>query len=291
MLSNFRESYRAAPDVHVLPSHLPLGGLGLLPVNAFLITGSEPVLIDTGLAVDRAHFENALWSLVDPRDLRWIFITHDDRDHCGNLKEVLMAAPQATVITNALSVSRLGEEWDVPRHRVRTVNPGRTIELGNRGFSLLRPPSYDSPSTIGVYDHRSTALFTADSFGTVLPEMVEDSRDADRDEFLQGMALFTRANAPWTALADQAKWDRSLDEIRRLGPATVLSSHSPTAHDRTQELIETVLAVPSMDPWLPEEDLEVEAVLARYEQQGGFTEPAPSADNPAAPHPSERTTP
>jgi flavorubredoxin len=265
--SNLRKPYLAARDVHTFPSHLPLGGLGLLPVNAYLITGSEPILVDTGLAVDRGDFEEELWSIVDPRDLRWIVITHDDRDHCGNLKEVLMAAPNATVVTNGLSVARLGEEWEVPRHRVRTVNPGRTIELGDRGLTLVRPPSYDSPSTIAVYDHRSSALFAADSFGTVLPEMVEDSSDADCSAYLAGMALFTRANAPWTALADQVKWERSLDSIRSLSPEVVLSSHSPTARARTAELIETVLAVPSMDPWLPDEDIEVEAVLARYEAE------------------------
>ncbi|MBP2328753.1 flavorubredoxin [Kibdelosporangium banguiense] len=265
MPSNLRKPYLAAPDIHTLPSHLPLTGLGLLPVNAYVITGKEPILVDTGMAIDRGYFEQELWSLVDPRDLKWIVITHDDRDHCGNLKEVLMAAPNATVITNGLAVARLGEEWDVPKHRVRTVNPGRTIELGDRGITLVRPPSYDSPSTIAVYDHRSAALFAADSFGTVIPELVEDSADADRSAYLDGMALFTRANAPWTALADQVKWERSLDSIRSLSPEVVLSAHSPTARGRTGELIETVLAVPSMDPWLPDEDIEVEAALTRYE--------------------------
>jgi Metallo-beta-lactamase superfamily len=88
--------------------------------------------------------------LVDPADLRWIILTHDDRDHAGNLKEVLMAAPDATLITNGLALARLGEEWDVPRHRVRLVNPGRRLELGGRELTLLRPPSYGSPSSLAV---------------------------------------------------------------------------------------------------------------------------------------------
>lgn len=265
MPANLRKTYVAAADIHTLPSHLPLGSLGLLPVNAYLIACRQPILVDTGLAIDRGNFENALWSLVDPLDLRWIVITHDDRDHCGNLKEVLMAATNATIITNGLTVSRLGEEWEVPAHRVRTVNPGRTVELGDRTVSFVRPPSYDSPSTLAMYDHVADALFAADSFGTVLPEMVDNAIDADRDGYLEGMATFTRANAPWTALADQTKWDSTLAEFSALNPGSVLSSHAPTASARTPELVETVRAVPSMDPWLPDEDLEVEAVLDRYE--------------------------
>jgi len=273
MPSNLRKSYLATSDIHTLPSHLPLGALGLLPVNAYLIAARQPILVDTGLAIDRGNFENALWSLVDPQDLRWIVITHDDRDHCGNLKEVLMAAPNATIITNGLTVARLGEEWDVPAHRVRTVNPGRTVELGGRTVSFMRPPSYDSPATLAMYDHTGDALFAADSFGTVLPEMVENAGDADRSNYLEGMATFTRANAPWTALADQVKWDSTLAEFSKLNPGSVLSSHAPTASSRAGELVETVRAVPAMDPWLPDEDLEVEAVLDRYEASQTDTEP------------------
>lgn len=114
MPSNLRNPYLAARDIYTLPSHLPLGELGLLPVNAHLLLASEPVLIDTGMAIDRSDFAETLWALIDPRDLQWIVLTHDDRDHAGNLKEVLMAVPNATLIANGLAVSRLGEEWDVP---------------------------------------------------------------------------------------------------------------------------------------------------------------------------------
>ena len=68
MPSNFRTPYLAAAHIHALPSHVPLGDLGLLPVNAYLIDRLEPILVDTGLAIDRGHFESALWSLVDPRE-------------------------------------------------------------------------------------------------------------------------------------------------------------------------------------------------------------------------------
>ncbi|MDP2733138.1 MAG: hypothetical protein Q8O63_08530, partial [Hoeflea sp.] len=34
----------------VLPSWLPVPGMGVLPVNSFLLKGEEPMLVDTGLA-------------------------------------------------------------------------------------------------------------------------------------------------------------------------------------------------------------------------------------------------
>ncbi|MGH4018687.1 MAG: MBL fold metallo-hydrolase [Pseudonocardiaceae bacterium] len=260
-----RKPHTAAPDVFTLPSHLPIDGVGMQPVNTHLVRGSQPLLIDSGMPVDRGDFEAALWSLVEPTDLRWIVLTHDDRDHAGNLREVLMAAPHATLLTNGLSIPRLAEQWEVPRHRVRTINPGRRLELGDRTISVLRPPAYDAPSTLAIYDHTSRSLFSSDCFGTVLPTLVEDAADAAESDYLDGMRLFTRANAPWTALVDQHKFNRAITEIERLRPDRVLSSHAPTATGRTDVLLELMRAIPAMAPWLPDEDLSVEAVLGRHD--------------------------
>src|SRR5512139_2716613 len=41
--------YQGAPDVHVFPANLSLPGLGVLPINAYLLMAEEPVLIDTGI--------------------------------------------------------------------------------------------------------------------------------------------------------------------------------------------------------------------------------------------------
>ena len=65
-------SYKAAADIEVLTSNFPIPGYGLVPVNAFVIKGSEPVLVDTGAAVTSREFMPALGSVIDPADLRWL---------------------------------------------------------------------------------------------------------------------------------------------------------------------------------------------------------------------------
>ncbi|WP_449345284.1 hypothetical protein [Streptomyces narbonensis] len=60
-------------------------------------------------------FLKSLWSLIDPADLRWVVVTHDDRDHTGALARVLEAAPRAKVLTHAISLTRLSEEFDAFR--------------------------------------------------------------------------------------------------------------------------------------------------------------------------------
>jgi hypothetical protein len=44
---------QVAPDTISLSSYCPLPGLGILPVNAFVIEAAQPVLVDTGLSALR----------------------------------------------------------------------------------------------------------------------------------------------------------------------------------------------------------------------------------------------
>ena len=96
--------YKASDDTYVLPAYLPIPdvpvpGFGFLVVNSYLFMAQEPVLIDTGMPVAKDGFLKSLWSLIDPEDLRWVFITHDDGHHTEALLDVLEADPQARLIT------------------------------------------------------------------------------------------------------------------------------------------------------------------------------------------------
>ena len=110
--------YQADEDVWVLPTHLSVPAVGVIPINAFLILAREPVLVDTGIRVDSEEFLTALKSLIDPQELRWVWLTHDDLDHTGSIEEVLSLAPEARLATHALSALRMTTAWNVPMNRV-----------------------------------------------------------------------------------------------------------------------------------------------------------------------------
>ena len=92
--------YQVAPDIHVLPAHLPISGIGFLPVNTFVIKAREPVLVDTGMAIDSGEFMKALESVIDPQHLKWVWLTHDDADHTGSIQHVLEANTQRAACRN-----------------------------------------------------------------------------------------------------------------------------------------------------------------------------------------------
>ena len=259
--------YVAAGDVHVLASSQEAPGFGVLPVNAFLICDDQPVLVDTGLAPEGDAFLRTLWSLVEPEDLAWVFLTHDDRDHAGNLLRVIEAAPQARLVMNYVTLSKLSEEWSLPLERVRVVNPGQRFDTGARGLAVLRPPIYDSPGTVGLYDGRTGVAFTADAFGTYLPDLVQDLSDVSDADLRSGFADFNRLNHPWVSLLETANLEASVSGLLGLDPALLMSSHGVLAHGRTATLARAMLETCTMPPFVAPDQAAFEAL--REEMEGG----------------------
>src|SRR5690606_23930800 len=101
--------------------------------------GIEPVLIDAGLGPLRDDFLGALRSCIDLASLRWIWITHADPDHTGNLAALLEEAPNATIITTFVGLGKLNLAG-ISVNRVRLVNPGEVFIAGERILQSITPP-------------------------------------------------------------------------------------------------------------------------------------------------------
>src|ERR1700722_7313548 len=101
-------TYTAAPGVDVVSDTANVAGFGNLAINAFVIHADQPVLVDTGAVRSSDDFMTALRSVIDPADLRWIWLTHTDFDHIGSLQRLLDENEQLRVITNFLGVGIMG---------------------------------------------------------------------------------------------------------------------------------------------------------------------------------------
>lgn len=179
-------TYQALPDVDVLTTDFPIPGFGLVPVNAFVLHGREPVLVDTGTVVQSAEFLRALRSVIDAASIRWIFLTHTDFDHIGSLHQLLDLNPDLKVITTFLSVGIMSLSAPLPLDRVHLVNPGQSLTVGERALTAIKPPTFDNPATTGFYDHQSRTLFSSDCFGALLSDVPHNAAELSDDELRQG---------------------------------------------------------------------------------------------------------
>ncbi len=254
--------FQVMPGVHVLPSFHPIPGFGHLAVNAFVIEAKEPVLVDTGMGNETVAFLEALEEVIDPRDIRWIWLTHDDADHVGSLREVLDAAPDATLVTNSLAALRMSTMWQVPMDRVRWLNPGQSLSVGDRELTAIRPPIFDNPTTIAVYDNASKAFFSADLFGGILAAPVKDAAEVAEDALPQGVAGWASLDSPWVHMVDLGAFERALEGVRRLEPSMVLSAHLPPASGMADRLLDILAGVPASPPAVTPDQAALEMMLS-----------------------------
>jgi flavorubredoxin len=256
-------TYAAAPDIEVLTSSFPIPRFGSVPINAFVLHGTEPVLVDTGAVAEREEFMTALRSVIDPGDLKWIWLTHPDFDHIGSLSPLLDANPDIRVVTSFLGMGIMSLFAPLPMDRVHLVNPGQEITVGERTLTAWKPPAFDNPSTTGFLDNTSGALFSADCFGALLAAVPISAADLSSDELRQGQVLWATIDAPWLHNVDQATFAAALDRVRDREPTVILSSHLPAAPGQMiDQLIESLRAVPAATPFLGPDQAALEAMLA-----------------------------
>lgn len=248
----------------VLPAFLPLPGMGGLTVNAFLHKGREPVLVDTGLAALGDAFLDALEAEIDLADLRWIWLSHTDADHIGNLTRILQRAPRARVVTNFLGMGKMGL-LGLDTGRVQLLEPGAHLVLGDRELVPLRPPYYDAPETLGFLDTRSRILFAADSFGALLPAPADSVTAIEASVLRDGLVTWSAIDAPWLATADRDALGRSLHALERLAPTTLLSGHLPVAEGGIAALTSVILEAWCAAPSDPADPQAIEAVAKALE--------------------------
>lgn len=163
--------------------------------NIYLITGPQPVLIDTGMPGDEKLIFKAFHELcLDLRDLQAIFITHAHLDHVGSLA-VLRAATGAKIVAGLqekdyiegrrmlCSMPREGAagkafkcvlyvlEKHIRKYRPVQLDAAWSPESGSsqmEGLDILVTPGH-SAGSLSFYLPGKRALFTGDAL-TGAPE-------------------------------------------------------------------------------------------------------------------------
>ena len=258
-------------ETTMFSSAVPIPTIGVLPVNAFLIRGEQPTLVDAGITPEQDDFEAALRALIDPADLRWIVLTHADRDHTGLLMRLLDAAPDARVVTSfvSLGIMSVGSE-PIPPERAYLVRDGSTVDIGDRTLRAIRPPLFDNPGTVGFFDPKQNLLFSADCFGAPFasPEgaLADDVDDVSADDVAAGQLLWGSVDSPWAHFVDDARFAANVAGFVKDRPDTVLSTHLPPIRGDVDRHVKVLSGLPSSTPVATADQADLEKFLAEMAQ-------------------------
>jgi flavorubredoxin len=246
----FLPTQEIAPETFLIRQLIGEGMAPLVaPLNTLVIRGEQPVIVDTGASLTRDGWLEHAFELVDPEDVRWVYLSHDDTDHTGAVFEVLDRAPNATVATTWFAVERMAADAMLPLERIRIVNPGESIGAGDRTLTAYVPPVFDSPTTRGLFDSATGVFWGGDAYAALVPHAVDDIAEIDADLYDESFVHTQRLLSPWHQWLDANAYGTHLDGLQALGARVVVGCHGVALRgaqiDRAYELLRRI---PGMAP-------------------------------------------
>lgn len=171
-------------------------------VSTYLIVGQDAtVLVDTG---DPAHADlvmEQLQSILGARTLDYVFPTHPEIPHAGNLPRLLEHYPGAQIVGDVRDYALHYPEYS---DRLVAMKPGDRLKLGGRDLVMMPAHIRDLENTLWAYDTGSGALFVSDGFSFIhdVPQLPED----DEPTHLPGQCRLFSGEMPEAPTVEQAAY-------------------------------------------------------------------------------------
>jgi flavorubredoxin len=132
--------------------------------NAYLVQGSEKTaLID---AVDPAMADVLISHLSNVKKIDYIVSQHTEQDHSGTIPLVLEMYSQSIVVCSPKAKELLVAHIGIPAERIKTVEDGETLSLGDKTLRFIHTPWVHWPETMVTHLAEDRILFTCDLFGS-----------------------------------------------------------------------------------------------------------------------------
>jgi flavorubredoxin len=191
--------------------------------NAYVVHGSEKTaLIDTA---DPAKTDILMRQLCDTGRIDYVIANHAEQDHSGSIPVVLDTYPDACVVTTAKGRGMLVDLLEVPAERIKDVEDGETISLGDKTLEFIYTPWVHWPETMCTYLREHQILFSCDFFG---------SHYATTDIYVREPAVVYEAAKRYYAeimMPFRGRIRKNLDKLSSRGVRLIAPSHGPVYDD------------------------------------------------------------
>jgi len=132
--------------------------------NSYLVQSDKVALVDLAKAAQEGSFFDQLAQLVDPTELDYVVMNHMEPDHTGSLRALQHLAPRAEFVVSPKAKAMLDAYYGIT-DRVRVVEDGESISLGQHTLQFHHTPFVHWPETMVTYEASQRVLFSCDAFG------------------------------------------------------------------------------------------------------------------------------
>ncbi len=187
--------------------------------NAYLVQGTEKtVLIDS---VDPEMTDVLERQLDEVENIDFVVAQHAEQDHSGAISFVLEKYENAIVLCSLKAKDLLMTHLDVPANRIRTVEDGETLQLGEKQLQFIYTPWVHWPDTMVTYLPQERILFTCDFFGSHFA--TSDLYAGNNPAVIQAAKrYYAEIMMPFRSIVK-----KNIDKIRGFDIAFIAPSHGP----------------------------------------------------------------
>lgn len=247
--------------------------------GTYVICEEQLTLVETSASPSVPYILRGLEDLgLDPKDVRYIIVTHIHLDHSGGAGLLLKSCPNAKVVVHPNGARHLahperlidgartvyGEKFDelfdpilpIPEDKLITMADQDTLRIGPDCLLLFLDTPGHANHHYSIYDPVSNGIFTGDTIGGYYPELAQ-----------QGAALYLPSTSP-NQFNPEAMM-KSMERIRLLNVDRIYFGHFGMSEDPNE-------AYRQLEYWLPlflrtaeqafKEEKNVEAIGARLFQ-------------------------
>jgi flavorubredoxin len=208
-----------APEVYRISTYIPEIDLQF---NQFLIKDEEPLLFHTGMRVLFPAVREAVASIMDPAQIRWISFSHFEADECGSLNEWLQIAPAAQAVCS--TVGALVSINDFALRPAKGMNDGEVLNTGERRYRFAQTPHVPHCWEAGMlFEETTGTLLCSDLFhqnGNVEPLTESDVIERARKTLIDYQAGPFANYMPYTKHTDGI-----MQGLAALNPRTIAPMH------------------------------------------------------------------
>lgn len=178
-------------ELHVIDAEPALPGAAAAYLR---IEGEEAAFIEAYTAPNVGRLLAALETHgLEPRQVRWLFITHAHLDHAGGASALLAACPNAVLATHPRAARHLidparlvasathvygaelferlyGRIEPIPATRVQVLEDGATVPFGSGQIEAVHLRGHANHHT-AFLDRAADTVFTGDAFGLHYPRL------------------------------------------------------------------------------------------------------------------------
>lgn len=224
-------------------------------VSSYLVIGSKAsILVDTGDPAHRGTVLAQLERALGGRTLDYVFPTHPEIPHAGNLPFLLARYPSAVVVGDVRDYALHFPEY---ADRLMAKAAGESLDLGGREFRFLPAYIRDLENTLWGYDSGARIMFVSDGFSYIhdIPAPDED----DEPVHLPGQCRLLSSEMPappsveqaaygtgralyWTKFVDVSSAFQAIEDTLASHPARLIAPAHGNVIDDVDSMLKTSLA-------------------------------------------------